>query len=112
MDDGESGSEGQVWRVDGVEQENGVDEDDEVNGDDLGWVRGGVLNWAEVNVVGVGVNVDESLVPELVRDDGLGDDVGECCHDVQKVRKHQAEELPGRASLEPLPWTTTGYHNG
>ena len=38
MDDVESGSEGQVCLVDGMDQENGVDEDDEVNGDDLDWI--------------------------------------------------------------------------
>ena len=78
MDDVESGSEGQVCLVDGMEHENGVDEDDEVNGDDLDWVCGGVLDWAEVNIVGVGVNVDESPVSEVVHD-GLGDGVGRCC---------------------------------
>ena len=49
----------------GVEQENSVDEDDEVNGDRLGWGCGGVLNWAEVNVVGVGVNVDGGMVADV-----------------------------------------------
>ena len=37
MDDVWSGFEGRVCLVVGVEQENGVDEDDEVNGDDRGY---------------------------------------------------------------------------
>ena len=47
-------------------QENGLGEGDEVNGADLGWERGGVLDWAE------------GLSTVLVHDDDHDGDVGGC----------------------------------
>ena len=44
----------------GVEQENGVVEDDEVNADDRGWECDDVWDWAETIRGGGGVTVDGS----------------------------------------------------